>query len=273
MGILDRGSEYVGTMNRDNFFEQSPSNQNAIDLFEGQWFSIMPDELNVDSKGVGKLHDDGRIHWASTQLGGYKDKTVLELGPLEACHTAMLEKAGARSISGIEANSEAFLRCLVVKELLDLKRARFKLGNFVSYLREEEESFDVGIACGVLYHMKNPVELIELLSRRVKSLFVWTHYYDSNLVDQNEVVRSKFSGSWLASHLGFEHRLHAYGYGEALDWKGFCGGGSESCNWMEKEEMLSAFNYFGFEIVGEKLEPNHVHGPAVWLAFNNPSLK
>jgi len=254
-------------MSKANFFDQAPSNQNAIDLFEGQWFSIMPDELGVDSKGIGKLHDDGRIHWASEILGGFKSKTILELGPLEACHTAMLEKAGAARILGIEANSEAFLRCLVVKELLGLKISQFKLGNFVPFLGETDETFDVGIACGVLYHMKNPVELIELLSKRVGSLFVWTHYYDSNLVEGKEAIRSKFSGSWVANQSGFEHRLHAYGYGDALDWKGFCGGGSESCNWMEKSEMLRAFEHFGFKLLGERDEPDHIHGPAVWLAF------
>ncbi len=259
-------------MNKENFFEQPPCNQNLIQLFEGQWFSIMPNELSVDSKGIGELHDDERIHWASSSLGGFRDKSIVELGPLEACHTSMLEKAGARSIVGVEANSEAFLRCLVVKELLDLKRARFKLGNFLGFLQNEEDVFDVGIACGVLYHMKNPVELIELLAKRVRSLFVWTHYFDSSLIDKNEVVRSKFSGSWVASHMGFDHRLHAYGYGNALDWKGFCGGGSESCNWMEKEEMLNAFEHFGFRKLDERLELDHVHGPAVWLAFENHSL-
>ena len=256
-------------MRKENFFDKSPSNQNAIDLFEGQWFSIMPDKMGVDSKGVGALHDDERIHWASEILGGFDSKTVLELGPLEACHTAMLEAAGAKSVLGIEGNSDAYLRCLVVKELLNLKLARFKLGNFVDFLREGDEVFDVGIASGVLYHMKNPVELIELLSRRVKSLFVWTHYFDADLVEGKEHVSSKFSGSWTGSHAGFEHCLHAYGYGEALSWKGFCGGGSESCNWMEKPEMLRAFDYFGFDLAGERLESEHVHGPAVWLAFTN----
>jgi hypothetical protein len=259
-------------MRKDNYFDRSPCNQNAIDLFEGQWFSIMPDEMGVDSKGIGKLHDDARIHWASNVFGGFQDKTVLELGPLEAFHTAMMESKGAKLIRGIEGNADAYLRCLVVKELLNLKAARFELGNFVDFLREGDEVFDIGVASGVFYHMKNPVELIELLSRRVKSLFVWTHYYDAELVEAKEHVRCKFSGSWTASHKGFEHCLHAYGYGAALSWKGFCGGGSESCNWMEKPEMLRAFEYFGFEIAEEKLEADHVHGPAVWLALTNKKL-
>lgn len=259
-------------MRKENFFDRPPSAQNAIDLFEGQWFSIMPKSMGVESGGMGELHDDERIHWAASLLGGVEGKTVLELGPLEACHTAMLEKKGAAEIVSVEGNAEAYLRCLVVKELLQLKTPRFFLGNFVDYLRDGAETFDIGIACGVLYHMKNPVELIELLSRRVKALFVWTHYYDTDIVANNEIVRQKFSGAWKASHEGFEHTLHAYGYGNALDWKGFCGGGSESCNWMEKEEMRSAFERFGFELLDERLESDHPHGPATWLAFRNRGL-
>ncbi len=259
-------------MRKENFFEEAPSNQNAIDLFEGQWFSIMPRELQVDSKGMGELHNDDRIHWASSALGGFEGKSILELGPLEAAHTAMLERLGAASVLSIEANSEAYLRCLVVKELLNLQTPRFKLGNFVPFLREASAIYDVGIACGVLYHMKNPVELIELLSKRVRSLFVWTHYYDEALIRSNERARSKFSGSWTANQSGFEHRLHAYGYGDALDWKGFCGGGSESCNWMEKEELDRAFAHFGFKLVDERLESEHVHGPAVWMALENERI-
>jgi hypothetical protein len=41
---------------------------------------------------------------------------------------------------------------------------------------------------------------------------------------------------------------------------------------MEKPEMLRAFEYFGFEIAEEKLEADHVHGPAVWLALTNKKL-
>lgn len=254
-------------MRERNFFEAIPSNQNLIDLFAGQWSSVMPGHLGVESGGVANLHDDGRIRWAVDLLGGIEGKRVLELGPLEAAHTAMMENYGAREILSIEANGNAFQRCLVVKEMLRLSRSRFLLGSFVPYLRESSEVFDFGLACGVLYHMKNPVELIELLSRRVRSLFVWTHFYDEALVAADPRVQSNFAGSWVAEHSGFKHTLHAHGYAEALDWKGFCGGGSESSNWMEKGEMLAAFERFGFQIKGERLEPNHPHGPALWLAL------
>ncbi|MDQ8185913.1 DUF1698 domain-containing protein [Pelagicoccus sp. SDUM812002] len=255
-------------MSELNFFDKSPSNQNLIDLFDGQWSSRMPSHLGVETGGSAGLHDDDRVRWALELLGGVSGKKILELGPLEAGHTAMLEEAGASEITSIEANASAFQRCLIVKELLGLNRSKFLLGNFVSYLRETTAVFDLGVACGVLYHMKNPVELIELLSRRVERLFVWTHFYDEELIAADPRVKQYFAGCWNASHQGFEHRLHAHGYGEALDWKGFCGGGSESSNWMEKSDMLDAFEHFGYRKLGEVVEPTHPHGPAVWLAFD-----
>ena len=59
---------------------------------------------------------------------------ILELGPLEGAHTYQLEKLGAAEIVAIEANKEAFLKCLIIKELAQLERARFLLGDFVTYL-------------------------------------------------------------------------------------------------------------------------------------------
>ena len=259
-------------MKAQNYFGKLPSTQNAVDLFEGQWFSTLPEKVGAETGGIGKLFDDDRIHWASSKLGGFQEKNVLELGPLEGCHSAMLESAGATSILSIEANSDAYLRCLLVKELLDLRKTRFLLGDFLKYLRTAPGVFDVGLACGVLYHIKNPVELIELLSQRVGSLFVWTHFFDESTIKGKSVVREKFSGSWEATLSGFAHKLHAYGYGDALNWKGFCGGGSESCNWMEKAELLDAFEHFGFRIAGERLEMEHPNGPAIWLSLVNSKL-
>ena len=77
-------------------------------------------------------------------------RTVLELGPLEAGHSYLLERLGAAEIVGIEANTRAYLRCLVVKEILGLGRARFLCGEFVSYLRTSDRRFDLAVASGVL---------------------------------------------------------------------------------------------------------------------------
>jgi hypothetical protein len=107
----------------DQYAASAPSPQNAIDIFEGEWASQLPDPTL--RAGSITLFDDYRIKWFAEHLGGFQNKTVLELGPLEAGHTYMLERLGAASILAIEANTRAFLKCLIVKELFDLRRARF----------------------------------------------------------------------------------------------------------------------------------------------------
>jgi hypothetical protein len=42
----------------------------------------------------------------------------------------------------------------------------FSSGDFVSYLKTAEASFDICLASGVLYHTINPAELIYLISRK-----------------------------------------------------------------------------------------------------------
>ncbi|HET8630288.1 MAG TPA: hypothetical protein VFL91_22955, partial [Thermomicrobiales bacterium] len=52
--------------------------------------------------GTVPLFEDARITWAAEQFGGFAEKTVRELGPLEGAHTTMLERLGATSITAIE---------------------------------------------------------------------------------------------------------------------------------------------------------------------------
>jgi SAM-dependent methyltransferase len=80
---------------------------------------------------------------------------VLELGPLEGGHSFMFERLGAREVIAIEANPRAYLKCLIIKELLDLRRVRFLCGDFLEYLRADGTDFDLVFASGVLYHMRN----------------------------------------------------------------------------------------------------------------------
>src|SRR4051812_20493353 len=93
-----------------------PTNQNAIDLIDG-WVSQLPPEVGVNA-GHAVLFHDPRTVWALERLGSVAGQTVLELGPLEGGHTYMLHQGGARVLA-IEANKRAYLKCLIVKELLD----------------------------------------------------------------------------------------------------------------------------------------------------------
>jgi hypothetical protein len=179
----------------DLYISSAPSPQNALDIFQGAWSSALPEPFSHLKTGTALLFNDPRIHWLIDMIGGVNNKSILELGPLEGGHTYMFEKAGAPSILAIESNTNAFLKSLIIKELFELKYARFLCGDFMEFLREENtQKFQIGLASGVLYHMQNPVELIALLTHRcLEHLFFWTHYYDETIISANPNLSPKFN--------------------------------------------------------------------------------
>jgi SAM-dependent methyltransferase len=148
----------------NQYVTSAPSAQNALDILAGSWVSKLPDPLAGLQAGPVPVFDDPRPPWAAEQLGDFKGRTVLELGSLEGGHTYQIERLGAAAILAIEANTSAYLRSLIIKELLEIRRARFVCGDFVAFLRENRKTFDVCFASGVLYHMRNPAELIALIA-------------------------------------------------------------------------------------------------------------
>src|SRR6202041_1214707 len=101
----------------DEYAVGMPSTQNAVDALPG-WNLALPEHVGATA-GTGAFYSDPRILWALEQFGSIEGRKILELGPLEASHPYLLERHGAALIHAIEANKLSFLRCLVVKELLD----------------------------------------------------------------------------------------------------------------------------------------------------------
>lgn len=247
----------------DEYVSSAPSAQNAVDVFVGEWSSRLP--MEGVAAGEIPLFEDDRVEWALGHLGDLTDRAVLELGPLEGGHSYLLERAGAR-VTAVEAQTRAYLKCLIAKELLGMARVRFLLGDFVEYLRSTEDEFDLCFASGVLYHMRDPVETLELITKVAGQLFVWTHVYDEAVVDASELLRPRFSAHKPATHGGFEHVLHRFNYEDALRLKGFCGGGARYSNWLSRDDLFGALEHFGWRIEGVGFDqPDHPHGPALAL--------
>jgi SAM-dependent methyltransferase len=245
-----------------------PSPQNALDILRGEWVCQLPPPFAHLEAGELTLFDDARIHWLVEETGGVEGQTVLELGPLEGAHAAMLEQYGAAHVTAIEANTHAYLKCLIVKEILGLQRVEFLCGDLVEYLRQPDgPSFDLCVASGVLYHMQNPAEVIALLATRCRgSLFLWTHYYDAAWVAQNPWVAHKLRGQTAAEHAGFRHTLYRYEYQEARHTATFSGAGRPASYWMARDELLACVEHFGFERLRIAFdEPAHQGGPALAL--------
>jgi hypothetical protein len=196
-------------------------------------------------------------------LGGFEGLHVLELGPLEAGHTTMLERGGAASITAVEGNIRAYLKCLIVKELLGLQRARFLLGDLVSYLRDNTQLFDLCVASGILYHMPDPVEVLDLISRTAPRLFLSTHYYDEDLVGSQPWLAAKFSAAEVCSFGDVEYTRYKYEYGDARQWLGFCGGAKPFSYWLKRDDIVAILRQVGYvDLTIGDADLHHRNGPA-----------
>lgn len=250
---------------RDDYVNRYPTKQNIVDLFENEWSSVFPAEFGLKSvPGTAPLFEDARINWIDKISEGLRGKTIVELGPLEGGHTYLMEKLGASRIVAIEANKRAFLKCLCVKEIMNLKVSRFLLGDFNSFLEKNQEPFDIAVACGVLYHMREPLSLIDSLCANAREgIFLWSHYFDAQVVTQLQSLKKRFDLNPEAK-AGVDH--YRYYYQDALTWDGFCGGGYEYSHWLTLQSIKNRFIHNGFSNIIEHFhQQDHPHGPAIAL--------
>lgn len=256
----------------DEYVISMPSAQNAVDALPG-WNMAIPHPVDAIA-GIPVFFDDVRIHWAIDQLGGVEGKNILELGPLEASHTWMMAQRGAGHILGIEANKSAFLRCLVVKELTGMQRATFVLGDFQQWLEHKEDRYDMIVASGVLYHMQNPVRLLELIAARTDSFYLWTHYFSDAAMPMNDPRRGAFIGDAIVEeHHGVNVRLYRRSYHGAWRNQTFCGGMHDMHKWIEREDIFAIIKALGFDDIRiAHDEPDHLNGPS-FSVFAKRSVK
>jgi hypothetical protein len=247
-------------MDLEKFELRYPSLQNAIDIFGGRWASDLSRVCSVAGTGGADLFvGDPRPAMAAK---AFRPETlrldgmhILELGPLEAGHSFQLEKLGAEYVLAVEANVEAFLKCLVVKELLDLKKCHFMLGDVVEFVTKTNEKFDMVFSSGILYHMKDPITLIAAICSITDQCFVWTHYYD-NESGNKEGPRRKIR----VSRQGFDADYFELEYNNMQEGT-FWGGNTNIRAWMTKEGIMDSFRHFGLERVTVIQDtPGHPHG-------------
>lgn len=229
----------------ETYESRVPSQQNAVDAIDG-WVSAFPIEYGIRAGNLALFHDD-RIHWAVDCFGKLSDAEILELGPLEGAHTTILHNFGFR-ITAIEANKHAYLKCLITKEIVGLPNAQFLLGDFVQYLETVDRKFDFIVACGVLYHMIDPLRFLEALCSKTDAIYIWTMFVDEEAGPSDENV----SANWAKVR---EHRqfhgipvtLYRRGYLTASKNADFSGGIFDEPRWMTRESIIGSLKALGFE--------------------------
>jgi len=247
----------------DTYVRQAPSPQHALDLFANEWSSAMPEGLGITAMpGTAKLFDDPRIAWADARLG-FAGRRIVELGPLEGGHSYMMQQRGAASITAIEANSRAYLKCLIVKEVLGLDKVSFQLGDFDAYLATKPPRADICIASGVLYHSVDPVMLLSSLARLTDKLFLWTHYYDESILRNQPTLNKYFEPTESLLISGTYFAAANKHYETALEWQGFCGGPATYAKWLSRDAIIHFLKSAGYTTIDISFDqPTHANGPA-----------
>jgi len=176
----------------------------------------------------------------------------------------LVEKFGAASNLAIEANTTAFLKCLIVKEILGLK-TRFLLGDFNKYLAECTQTFDVVLACGVLYHQDDPLDLIERMTKVADRICVWTQFYDrESLAEFNPALLRLFGDMPVVKEFhGRRIELRDRFRQEARMRSRFTGLGHRRSRWLTHQGIVTAFEALGYRIETILVDPRHGNGPAI----------
>ncbi len=242
------------------FVDAPPCDQNAISLFQ-EWASMFPPAFKLSGNGKAALFEDPKITWLEEGLRkhqgvGVAGRNVVELGPLEAGHTYMLDRLGAKHIDSVESNSIAFLKCLVVKEVLGLPSARFHLGNALPFLEAVKIPYNLGICSGILYHMVDPLRLLRLLSSSCETIYLWSNTYSEELFRAQPHMRPRFGPPKEVTEEGFTYTLHPHSYGDVQNYSAFWGGVAPSSCWLTPADIVRAVEHVGFRVLEVKHEDN-----------------
>lgn len=224
------------------FCSESPSAETAVGIFDNWVCKIPGVAIKTGEFSVFSADDDPRPSYAQEVFGNLAGFDVLELGPLEGGHTYQLEKMGA-DVTAIEGFNQSFLKLLIIKEILEL-RARVLYGDFVKYLEATNHRYDMIFACGVLYHMVDPLRLLHLISERTDRVFLWTHYVpppgnqgSHNYVDVSSVTRFDFETEYYRNSYDADHPYRLFA------------GTAEYSNHMTRDAILAALEHFGYRNV------------------------
>lgn len=250
-----------------DFCNAIPSHANALELFQGQWTSEFPPASGLKTGGTATRHfDDPRITWAAAVLGGLAGKSILELGPYEGYNTYQFEIAGAASVLSIEASRQNFLRCLVVKNALNL-RSTFLLGDFMRLLERTRNRYDICWMSGVLYHLTNPVHALLAAARTAERLFLWTHYHNAEAIAADPAQLAFFDPSRNVTRMIGDRAvvLHHRNYHQ-VDRTHFSGGAENFSYWISKEDIFHILKVAGLPSIQIGMhDPNYSPGPAFSL--------
>ena len=231
----------------DRFSADYPEDANAFMLQKGGWKydyeKMSHEEIIANAKW------DARPRYCAETFQGFKDFEILEFGPSDGYNTLGLELEGASKITSIEANVGAFLRCLILKNAFQMK-TKFLLGDFLKYLDTLSSKKDLIYASGILYHLVDPIDFLLKCGRISNNIFIWSFFYDPEVISTLDFERSCFSGEVEEkTYAGRKFTYHKRYYRpEIIADPKYAGGLRSYANWLNKEDLFAAIELAGYKV-------------------------
>lgn len=203
---------------------------------------------------------------------GDRKLRIVDLGCLEGGYAVEFARLG-HDVLGVEAREENIKSCLYVKYNLNLPNLNF-IKDDVRNLRNLGE-FDIVFCYGLLYHLDNPVNFIQSMSKASKSMMLLnTHYavehdwrYDLGILNSRVIAPIQKRTKWfeiernyrlskITMHEGYRGRW--YKEWNESDSKETIGNmlwasyNNHKSFWLCKKDLMGAINDYGFNHVFEQ---------------------
>lgn len=108
-------------------------------------------------------------------VGGAPWERVLELGALEGGHSAALAQQ-AQQVVALEGREQNLQRARLVLRALEVTNVQLRQADLETAELADLGDFDLVFSVGVLYHMTDPIRLLDQMRAASDRLFLWTHH-------------------------------------------------------------------------------------------------
>lgn len=170
-----------------------------------------------------------------------KNKTLIDLGCLEGGHSVRFARMGF-DVLGLEVRKQNYDCCMYAKERVNLPNLNFVQDNVLNI--EKYGKFDVVFCCGLFYHLDNPKQMLEKLSKQTKKMLILQTHFSLTGSDVNEGI----PGEWWQE---FGTKESHQNDKESSRWSSYHNARSF---WIKKEVLIGLIKDNGFDIVYEQFD-------------------
>jgi hypothetical protein len=182
----------------------------------------------------------------------FNNYSLHDLGCLDGGYSVEFAKVGFQTI-GVEIRKKNYENCLFFKKHFNLPNLNFINDDVLNV--ENYENFDITFCSGLLYHLDNPVEVLEKITKKTnKILILNTHYID---FDESSKFHEKYKLSKTTINEGLRGRWYTEFYDEKTyinkEPYVFSSYNNNKSFWLNKNELIELLYKMGYSLVLEDL--------------------